>query len=142
MPVRLSLKLRQVQLDNGVGSQFDAAVLEIRTGPQPASPNDAPTGTLLCSFTLPADAFGPADENGQISLLGVPLSDTADADGTMGWARFRKVGDPGTQDPTQVRLDGTVTAVGGGGMIVADNLDVVTGQQVELTAFQITQPAE
>lgn len=142
MPVRLSLKLRQIQLDNGVGSEFDGGVLEIRTGAQPASPDDAPTGTLLCSFTLPADAFGAADGNGQISLLGVPLSDDADADGTMGWARFRKAGDPGTQDPTQVRLDGTVTGVGGGGMIEADNPDVVTGQQVDLTAFQITQPAE
>ena len=49
------------QLNAGTGAgAFDSGVMEIRATPRPANADAAPTGTLLVSITLPADAFAAA----------------------------------------------------------------------------------
>ena len=131
MTVRLNTALRNLLADS-LGDTFNSGVLEIRTGTQPASAGDSATGTLLASIPLPADAFSAASV-GVTSKSGT-WSVAAAATGTAGWARFRNAGDT-------LRLDGSVTATGGGGDLTIDNVSIVATGTVTVTSFTVTQPA-
>ena len=121
MAFRLNTNRRNVAADALVE---DCTVLEIRTGTQPASANDAATGTLLATITV---AWGAASA-GVTAVTGTP-SATAAASGTAGWGRFRNAGDT-------ARFDGAV----GAEFTLADP-DVVIGGTVTLTSATVTQPA-
>ncbi len=83
--------------------------------------------TQAAQITLAADVF--SQSVGALTLLGVPLSDTAaDANGTINAFSFH------TSGGTEV-VRGTVTATGGGGDMTVDNPAVVIGQQVQVTSF-------
>lgn len=116
-------------LDAGAG----AATIQIRTGSQPASANDAATGTLLVTFTMADPAFGAASA-GVATAASVPRTATGAAAGTAGWAR--------ALDSTGATVvDGSVTATGGGGDITMDTTTVSVGLTVNLTALTVTMPA-
>lgn len=126
---------------NGGTSQafWDSAILEIRSGSKPANADAAPTGTLLASMTLPADAMAAA------SALAVVKSGTwsdssADATGTAGHFRIKRSGDGGGVSSTDKRIDGTVTATGGGGDMTLDNTSIAITQPVTITSYQHTLP--
>jgi len=110
-----------------------AGKLRIYTGAQPASANDAPTGTLLVEITLSDPAFGAA-ANGQAAAAGMPKSANAVASGTAGW--FRIVDSNGN-----TVLDGAVTATGGGGELELDNTNIASGQQVTINSLTVSIPA-
>lgn len=117
-------------VDAGTG----AGTVQLRTGSQPATANDAASGTLLATFVLSDPAFGAASAG--VSTLDVtPLpSDAADATGTAGWARA-------LDSAGATVIDGSVTASGGGGDFIIDNTSIVAAQTVNLTAWTITVPA-
>ncbi len=129
MAIRINDGARNQALDSGLATAFDGgtAVLEIRTGAQPAAASDAATGTLIVSITLPADAFAAAS-SGAIAKAGT-WSGTASNAGTAGWFRLRNAGDT-------IRLDGAV-----GSDITFDNTSVSNGATVTIATFTITQPA-
>lgn len=104
------------------------SVLELRSGPPPGAENAA-SGTLLVSITLPATpwnaaASGSKTKNGTWSDVGV-------AAGNIGHYRLRNVADTR-------REEGTVTATGGGGDATVDNVNVAIGQTVSVTTFTRT----
>lgn len=116
-------------LDAGAGP----ATIEIRSGSQPASANDAATGTLLATFTLGDPAFGAA-ASGAATLAGVPRTTTGAAAGTAGWFRAK--------DSTGATVfDGSVTATGGGGELQLNTTTISVGVNVEITSGTITMPA-
>lgn len=117
------------RLDAGSG----AGMIRIYTGSQPASANDAVSGTLLCTFTLADPAFGSAVA-GVATLASTPRTATAVAAGTAGW--FRAVDSTGSGV-----FDGSVTATGGGGQIELNTTTLSVGVDVELTSGTYTQPA-
>lgn len=110
-----------------------AALLRIYSGAQPASANDAASGTLLVEFTMADPSFGAA-ATGVATAQGTPLEDVGLADGTAGW--FRIVDSDGN-----TVVDGAVTATGGGGEIELDNTSIATDQTVRITALTVTMPA-
>ncbi|GAA2990703.1 hypothetical protein GCM10017559_08450 [Streptosporangium longisporum] len=115
--------------DAGAG----AATIEIRTGSQPASANDAASGTLLATFTLADPAFGAAS-TGVATLAGTPRTTTGVAAGTAGWFRLK--------DSTGATvLDGAVTATGGGGQLELNTTTISVGVNVEITSGTVTMPA-
>jgi hypothetical protein len=116
-------------LDGGVG----VGTIKIYTGTQPATANDAATGTLLVTVSLADPAFGTAS-SGASTLQGVPLSGTGVAAGTAGWARLAD-----SSDATV--MDGSVTGTGGGGQIEMDTTTVSIGLTVTITAGTVTMPA-
>lgn len=116
-------------VDVGAGT----AVLEIRSGTQPADADDVDAGTLLVSFDLSATAFGAA-ASGSAALQGTTLTTTADAGGTAGHFRIKD------KDGTAV-FDGDVTATGGGGEIELDNTSITSGQTVNITSYSVSIPA-
>lgn len=114
--------------DVGAGS------IQIRTGAQPATANDAATGTLLATLTLADPAFG-ASVAGVATLDATPaLSTTGVAAGTAGW--FRMLDNSG-----DTVLDGAVTATGGGGELELNTTTISIGVTVEITAGTLTTPA-
>lgn len=108
-----------------------AGTLEVRTGAQPASANDAATGTLLVTFTLSDPAFGAAT-SGSAALSGTPQA-TAVAGGTAGWFRVED------SDGNTV-FDGACSD-DGSGELDFDNLSISNGQTVNLNSFNYTAPA-
>lgn len=142
MTLRISPGMRNAMLDaifNGTGTNIDSFILEIRSGSQPATADLAPTGTVLASITLPADALTAAASN-QVTKNGTWQDASADATGTAGWFRIRASGDAGTTNNSDKRYDGAVTATGGGGELELQNTSITTGQSITITAVTITQP--
>jgi hypothetical protein len=122
MAIRFNTARRNSLADAGV---LDLTVLEIRTGGQPASANDAASGTLLATIT--GITWGAATA-GVKTVTGTP-NVTAAATGTAGWGRFRNTGDT-------MRMDG----VAGAEFTLADP-NIVSGGTVTLTSASYTQPS-
>lgn len=118
------------RLDAGAG----AGKVRIYTGSQPASANDAATGTLLVDIPLNDPAFGAA-ATGVATMDDTPTpSANAGATGTAGW--FRAL----DSDDNTV-IDGSVTATGGGGDMELNTTSLVSGVAVSITAWTVTMPA-
>lgn len=118
---------------------YNSAILEIRSG-APPGPGAAATGTLLASMTLPADAHSAASA-GSAALAGTWSDPSADAAGTAGHFRLRQSGDANGVDTAAARVEGTVTATGGGGDLTLDNVSIAVAQLVSITSWTLGQPA-
>ncbi|MGH7470441.1 MAG: hypothetical protein ACRENP_21055 [Longimicrobiales bacterium] len=139
MAYTLSTGARDDAVDRHSVQLYDSAILEIRTG-APPGPNAAATGTLLASITLPASAHG-APSSGSVALAGTWQDTAADGTGTAGHFRMRQSGDGNGADATQRRVEGTITATGGGGDLTLDNVSIAAAQQVTISSWTLTQPA-
>jgi hypothetical protein len=116
--------------DAGAG----AGIIQVRSGAQPTTAEDAATGTLLATFTLNDPAFG-APSIGVASLDADPaVTATGAAAGTAGW--FRLLDSTGGKV-----LDGSVTATGGGGQLELNTTTVSVGLTLQITAMTINMPA-
>lgn len=121
---QLNLALRNRQADS-IGTAFDGGVARVRTGLRPG-PNNAATGTVLATITLPADAFTAA-ANGSIGKNGV-WEANAEASGTAGWIEVANVGATLRID-FQIGTDATMT-----------DTNVVLGNPVRVDSATLTQP--
>lgn len=143
MTLRLSTGLcnaqAESQFNTGAGANFDSGVLEYRTGTQPASADDVPTGTVLASMPLPADAFAAVVAR-VVAKAGTWEDPSADAAGDAGWFRLKTSTDGGGSSTTDRRIDGAITATGGGGQIELNNITIAVAQQVTQSTFAVTQP--
>ena len=117
---------------NAYGGAFDSGVLEIRTG-VPPGPSAVPSGTLLVSISLPADAFAAA--SGRSILKSGTWQANAGAGGTAGHYRLKASGDTGAATQNEPREEGTVTATGGGGDLTLDNAVIANAQTVTINTF-------
>ncbi len=135
MAIRLSTATRNAAAD-AVVDRADvgtaAGRLRIYTGTQPASANDAATGTLLADVVLADPAFGAA-ANGTATLTD-PGAVTGAASGTAGWFRL-------LDSDLGAVFDGSVTATGGGGDLTLSNTSIAAGQTVDITGGSVTCPA-
>jgi len=135
MATRINTSVRNA-CANAVTATADAgpgpAYVEIRTGAQPATPATAASGTLLGTLTCSDPSFGAAS-NGVISAAAITGDSSADATGTAGWYRL--------YDSTGAAcVDGTVTAAGGGGDMIINNVSIVAGGTISITSWTITMP--
>lgn len=134
MATRLPTGVRNAMVDAAVDlADAGAGAGEVRvyTGTQPASANNAASGTLLVTFTLSDPAFGAA-ASGSASGASMPKSATAAATGTAGWARV-------VDSNGNAVYDGSVATSGGDFTI--DNTSITSGQTVNLTALSFSQPS-
>jgi hypothetical protein len=130
MSIQKSTDLRDAQNDQIETIIGTSPILEIRSGAQPANCGAADSGTLIASMTLPSD-FMVASSSGVKSKSGTWEDTAADNAGTA--AHFRLKTSGGT-----CKLQGSVTATGGGGDITLDNTNIAAGQKVTITSFSIT----
>lgn len=126
MALDMNNALANALLDR-LDTEFPAgSILEIRSGGAPGAENAA-TGTLLVSITLPATPWAAA-ASGSKAKSGTWQDASADGTGTAAHYRLKNAGD-------NRRIEGTVTATGGGGDLTLDNLSIAATQQVTITSF-------
>lgn len=137
MATRISTASRNAAAD-AIAALVDAGVaaapgfIEVREGAQPATPQDAATGTLLGTLTLSDPAFGAA-ANGVVTANAIADDTNADASGTAGWFRAYD------SDAVAV-IDGSITGVGGGGDLELDDTNIVTGGVISVDSWTMTMP--
>jgi hypothetical protein len=119
-------RLDQVESTIGV-----SAILKIRTGAPPATVATASTGTVLATVNLPSDWMAAAATRAK-AKSGTWEDTAADAAGTAGHFEIT------ASDSTTVGMRGTVTATGGGGDMVVDNVVFAVGQDFTVTGFTLT----
>lgn len=153
MAIRLSDELRDNLLeDNPLGTILNLGFLIIYSGSQPASANDAATGTRLATIANADGATGLTFDAivtaGTLPKAAAEVwSGTAIANGTAGWFRFQALdtnkattesnadsGGAGTAN-----VDGSI-AVSGGDLTMS-NVTVSTGALQTVTAFNFVMPA-
>lgn len=98
-------------------------------GSPPANLTDADAGTLCASMTLPNPHMA-ATSNGVSAKTGTWEDATPAANGAPDYYRIYQGGVCVEQ--------GTVTAIGGGGVMEIDDINVVTTTPVSVTAYTIT----
>jgi hypothetical protein len=127
MTIRLDTDIRNDIVD-AIVLALGSSDLKIYTGAQPASANNAASGTLLVTINLSGGMDAAA--SGSSSLTSAPETGTAVANGTAGYGRLIS-GD--------YVIDGSVATSGGDFTI--NTLSIVSGGDVSLTAFSITMPS-
>lgn len=116
---------RATALNTAVGT---SAVIQIRSGTQPANADATATGTLLASLTCSSSAFG-AVSNGVLTLNAVTQANAV-ATGTAGWARVLTSGGTAIID-----LDVNTTAAS----VIMNTTSIVNGGPVQITSGTITE---
>ena len=129
MAFQFSTAARNAALDAIVAAAGTAPTLTIRAGSVPANCAAARTGTVLATLVLPSDWLTAAS-SGSKALSGTWQDVAADAAGTA--AHFS------VDQGATCHIQGTVTATGGGGDMTIDNTSIAVGQQVTITAFNMT----
>jgi len=123
---------------------FYKGFMEIYSGPQPSSANDAPTGTLLCTVysngTSEGLSFDDAVSGTIAKAAAETWSGTSTATGTAGWFRFKSAGDGGASSQTDERLDGSVAT--SGAQLNMSSTTVTSGAVQTISTFAITMPSE
>ncbi len=129
--IQTSVAVRNAQLDALETAVGTAPDLQLRTGLPPATCAAASTGTLLATLTLPSDWMDAATSATK-EKLGT-WSGSGVADGTPGYFRIVVGG--------SCHLQGTVTAVGGGGDLELESpIDISTGGTVTISSFRLAIP--
>ena len=129
MTLQYAVSIRNLQLDQVEIDVGTSPTLEIRTGSPPANVAAADSGTVLATLALPSDWMAAA-ASGAKAKSGTWEDTSADAAGTAGHFRIKTSG--GT-----AKIQGTVTATGGGGDMTVDNVVFAAGQQFTITSFTI-----
>jgi hypothetical protein len=122
-------------LDEGTG----AAVIQGRTGAQPADPDTTVTGTLLFTLVCSDPAFGGAVDAGPGAIATAdPITDdpSADATDTVGYLRASSSNDGAA--PLDDHIDGEAGTSGAD--FNFNTLAIVTGAVVSMTAWTVTMP--
>lgn len=144
MAFRISAGLAQTILTSGLAAAFDGgtARINIYSGAQPATAATAASGTLLGTLTPGSDAMAAPSAN-SVAFNAIAADSSADATGTAGCYRVYLTGDtaPGSAgNATDRRMDGNITATGGGGDMTLDSVSVVLSAPINITSFTITLP--
>lgn len=108
-------------------------IMKIFDGTKPAATTDADAGTVLATIALPSDWMAAASGRSK-AKSGTWQDTSADNTGTADyWRIYDNAG-------TTCHLQGTLTAAGGGGELIVDNINFAAGQQFTINTFTITMP--
>ena len=131
MAIQYATTTRNAKLDAIEIEINTSPIMKIRTGSVPANCAAADSGTVLATLTLPSDWLSPAS-SGSKAKSGTWADSSADAPGTA--AHFRIYDSGGST----CKIQGTVTATGGGGDMTVDNTSFASGQSFTVASFNIT----
>jgi len=155
------LTLVNTSTDSGETVLFDDVVVEelldgfvevmrgckinIYTGSQPTTANDAASGTLLVTITKGGDGstgldWSPSSSGTAAKPSGDTWAGTAGASGTAGWFRcFEDGDDPAAASTAAARFDGGVGT--SGQQINMTSTTIASGAVQTVSSFTYTQPA-
>jgi len=118
------------KIDAGAG----AGTVKFYTATMPANANTAVSGqTLLGTVTCSATAFGDTNTSGVASANDFTPDASADADGTVAWARI-------ADSNGNTVMDVDVTATAGGGTLTVADTSFTAGGEIDITGFTVTMP--
>jgi hypothetical protein len=132
MAIKLATDLRDALVgvfETNIGT---SPILNLYTGSPPAAISDADSGTLLASIALPSDWL-TAPNSGTVSKNGTWQDLAANNTGNAGYFRIKTSG-------SVVKMQGTVSASGGGGDMIVNDIALVTGLPFSISTFTITAP--
>lgn len=120
---------------------FRYSQIKFYTGPQPATPDLPPTGTLVC--TMKNGGSGMTFDESVVGALRKPVAETWSgaceaAGGVVGWARLSHISDSGTDNAVEARVDFRVSTAG-----AEANFESVSwggGSTQGITSLPITRP--
>lgn len=152
MTIKLSTGARDLLAgSNGLTGMFAAGVIHIYSGPQPASPDAAVTGTLLGIVTKDGAPFVFGSPTNGLTWAAVVAgvaaksTDNWQFDGldtaTAGW--FRLMGNPVDSlgaSTTLPRVDGAIGVTGAD--LNMTNIAITTGAPNTVDAFALTVPIQ
>lgn len=108
------------------------AKIEIRTGTKPATPEDAASGTLLCTITLGEE---PASIEDDALVLETPIEGLVTGAGPSGsdagWARIY-------DGKGNAFWDASISATGGAGELQLDNLTLFNGSFCRIASAEFS----
>lgn len=136
MPLRLTPAIRNAAVNAAVAiadSGTAEAVLSIYTGTQPASAEDAPTGTLLVTFTLNDPAYGPSIDGTSSLNTGGGISSVAVDSGIAAWGRL-------TTSEDETVYDGVCASTGTPEFLL-NSISITSGQVILLNAGSLSVPS-
>lgn len=133
MTVQWSTSVRNALLDQWETTIGPAAVIRVYSGSPPANCAAANSGTLLVEYDLGSD-WASAASGGSKSLSGLSITGIAVGAGSAGHYRLYEA------TITTCHEQGTVTASGGGGDAIIDNVVIAVGQEVDIITFTKTAP--
>lgn len=114
------------------------AVIEFRTGTQPATADTAASGTLLGTLTFSDPAAGSAASR-TITFSAITQDSSADASGDATWARIKDSDGNAILD-CAVGESGAVDGDGDAVTITINEATIVSGGPIQMTSFTITFP--
>ena len=144
MTYKVSTGLRNHMLATGsLRAALAGGFINIYSGAEPASADDAPTGTLLCTISLNSTATGldldAAAAGGVIAKpAGAVWSGVNMATGTAGYYRHVGAADTGASSTTQPRFQGRIG--GAGAEMFISNTGLVSGATQSLDNYSIQLP--
>jgi len=127
MAVQMSDAVLNAVLDAIETAIGASPTMEIRSGAPPANCAAADSGTVLATITLPADWMANAVTHAK-AKSGTWQDASADASGTAGHFRIKQ--------GATTHFQGTVGQ--GSGDLSLDNIILVAGQSLTITAFTLT----
>ncbi len=130
MTTKISTAIRD-QLAQTAAGNFYSATLKIYTGAQPASPDDAASGTLLATFTDLAFQGTPSAGTVPLDTGYGTLIVNAAATGDAGWGRLE-------QPASGYKIDGSVGL--SGAQFIVNTTSLTTGGLVALLSCDIVMP--
>lgn len=152
MTLRLSTGMRnRMAGQDGFSAIFEAGIIEVYTGAQPATADAAPTGTMLGVVTTNGGPFTPGDAtNGLLWAAPANAGVNKAADlwrftglttGTAGWFRLKgNALDAGGVSTLAPRMDGSIATSGAD--LNLSNTSVALGSPNTIDVFQLTLPAQ
>lgn len=130
--------LREV---GSVADFFKNGNIKIYSGTQPTEADDVATGTLLVTVNNAGSGITFSESTaGVLSIkTGETWSGVCASTGTAGWFRLMCNEDLGTDNTTDVRLDGSVAT--SGGQLNFSSTSFTSGATQTITSFAVTVPA-
>ena len=129
---------------DGARGIFRNAKVNIYTGSQPTSPDDAASGTLLVTISKNGGSDGFEFGSASSGAIAKPVDETWEgtfaANGTMGWARLYEEGDSvGSSSTTAARYDFSIGTSGQDANFT--NVTATSGAKFTTSTFTLTTPA-
>lgn len=139
--MNISAEIAILALDamlDGLDEGTLGAVIQGRTGTQPADPDAATTGTNLFTLTMSTTAFGAAADqaDGTVQAAAAAITDdsSADATGTLGYCRVSASSVANT--PLDDHIDGEAGTTGAD--FNFNTLSIVSGAVISMSSYTIT----
>lgn len=145
MAARLSTGLvNKLMATSSFRTLFALGFIDIYSGTQPASADDVPSGTKLCTLYSDGVSVGlsweAAATGGALpKLASQTWSTTVAVTGTAGWFRLREASDAGTgASTTACRYDGAIAT--SGAQMNLGNLSLTVGAPFVISAATFSLP--